>query len=101
MAGRPAYASVWLNDSYCPVIAVAGVADYDTFRGAIGSLPALAQVVSLLVSVVRSQWMKVAASSIAGSLSYESNMRGSADYRHDMAVVLCRRLLTKVLGGDQ
>jgi|GEM_PF-6255257 len=34
-------------------------------------------------------------------MTYESNMRGSADYRQDMAVVLCRRLLAKVLGGDQ
>lgn len=100
-ACQTAYDSLRLNETDFPVIAVAVSADAEDVRCAIGARPARAQVLCQSVSDVRRQGLEGAAEKMAGSLSYESNMRGSADYRHDMAVVLCRRLLTKVLGGDQ
>jgi putative selenate reductase FAD-binding subunit len=100
-ACQTAYDSLRLNETDFPVIAVAVSADAKDVRCAIGARPARAEVVSLPISDVRSQGLEGAAKQIAHSMTYESNMRGSADYRQDMAVVLCRRLLTKVLGGDQ
>ena len=42
-----------------------------------------------------------AAREVADSLSFEDNMRASRIYRHDMAMVLCRRLLLQTAGeGD-
>ena len=91
-ACQTAYDSLRLNETDFPVIAVAVSAD---------ARPARAEVVRLPAADVRRQGLEGAAKQIAHSMTYESNMRGSADYRQDMAVVLCRHLLAKVLGGDQ
>lgn len=100
-ACQTAYDSLRLNETDFPVIAVAVSADAENVRCAIGARPARAEVVRLPAADVRRQDLEGAAKQIAHSMTYESNMRGSADYRQDMAVVLCRRLLAKVLGGDQ
>ena len=100
-ACQTAYDSLRLNETDFPVIAVAVSADAENVRCAIGARPARAEVVRLPAADVRRQGLEGAAQQIAHSLTYESNMRGSADYRQDMAVVLCRRLLANVLGGDQ
>ena len=100
-ACQTAYDSLRLNETDFPVIAVAVSADAENVRCAIGARPARAEVVRLPAADVRRQGLEGAAKQIAHSMTYESNMRGSADYRQDMAVVLCRRLLAKVLGGDQ
>lgn len=100
-ACQTAYDSLRLNETDFPVIAVAVSADAQDVRCAIGARPGRAQVIGLPVDRVRRQGVEGVAESLADSVTYESNMRGSADYRHDMAVVLCRRLLKKVLGGDQ
>ena len=99
-AYQTAYASLRLNATDFPIIAAAASRDGEDVRCAVGARPARAEVVTLPLADVQQMGAAAAAEKIAGSLKYESNMRASAAYRRDMADVLCRRVLTKILGGD-
>ena len=98
--GRTAYASLRLNETDFPIIAVAVHVDEKDVRCAIGSRPARAEAVSLSVDTVQSLGYEKAGQQLADTMTYETNQRGSSEYRHDMAAVLCRRLLAKTMGDD-
>lgn len=55
---------------------------------------------SIPVDAVRTLGYEKAGQELAEKVKYETNLRGSAEYRHDMAVVLCRRLLAQTMGDD-
>lgn len=99
-ACQTAYASLRLNATDFPIIAVSASTDGENVRCAIGARPARAEVVTLPFADVQQLGAVAAAEKIAASMKYESNMRASEAYRRDMAEVLCRRVLTKILGGD-
>lgn len=98
--GSTAYASLRLNETDFPIIAVAVHAGEKDVRCAIGSRPARAEVMSLPVDTVKSLGYEKAGQELADTVTYETNQRGSSEYRHDMAAVLCRRLLAKTMGDD-
>lgn len=97
---QTAYASLRLNATDFPVIACAVSRAGEEIRCAIGARPARAQVLCTSRQAVKAMGAEAAARQWAGALTYQSNTRGSAEYRRDMAEVLSRRLLQKVLEED-
>ena len=96
-ARRTAYASLRLNATDFPIIACA-VSSTDTMvYSAIGARPMRAQVQAVAKQDVRVRGLEEAAQALADGMTYGTNTRGSAVYRHDMAAVLCRRLLKQTL----
>lgn len=93
-----AYASLRLNATDFPIIACAMSRHTDSLVCAVGAKPSRAQA-------VRIPWDRAVAlredeliDACVGAWKYETNMRGSAMYRQDMARVLCRRLWHTVKG---
>lgn len=99
-SGNTAYASLRLNETDFPIIAAAVHVDGKAVRCAIGSRPGRAEAMSLPVDTVKSLGYETAGRELAEKVKYETNLRGSSEYRHDMAVVLCRRLLAQTMGDD-
>lgn len=97
---KTAYESLRLNATDFPVIACAVSRAGDEVRCAIGARPARAQVLCTPLHEVKAMGAEETARQWAGALTYQSNMRGSAAYRQDMAEVLSRRLLMQVLEED-
>ena len=96
-ARRTAYASLRLNATDFPIIACA-VSSTDTMvYSAIGARPMRAQVQAVAKQDVRVRGLEETAQALADGMTYGTNTRGSAVYRHDMAAVLCRRLLKQTL----
>jgi CO/xanthine dehydrogenase FAD-binding subunit len=93
-----AYASLRLNATDFPVITCAVSSTEHHVYCAIGARPLRAEVQVLLKNDVRHDGISATAQVLTDSMGYGSNMRGSAEYRHDMAAVLCRRLLVQVMG---
>lgn len=94
---KTAYASLRLNETDFPVIACAVSATASEVRCAIGARPGRAKALFAAMEDVKAAGVEKTARQWADAMTYESTMRGSAEYRHDMAAVLCRRLLTNVL----
>ena len=92
-----AYASLRLNATDFPVLACAVSCTADEVRCAVGARPARAQVLCTSREEVERAGADETARQWADALTYQSNTRGSAEYRRDMAEVLCRRLLKQVL----
>jgi probable selenate reductase FAD-binding subunit len=100
-AGRgTAYASLRLNATDFPIIACAVSGSAEAVRCAIGARPSRAVVLRAVRQDAAAQGPAKMARQWADAVSYGSNMRGSAEYRRDMAEVLCRRLLERVMGAD-
>lgn len=97
---RTAYASIRLNATDFPIIACALSVTPDGGRFAVGARPMRAEVLPLSKGQLAPSAWDQTAQAAADFFTYESNMRGSAAYRHDMAAVLCRRLLAQT-GGDR
>ena len=93
---RTAYASLRLNATDFPVIACSVSCTADEVRCAVGARPARAQVLCVERKVAERIGIEETARQWADAMTYQSNTRGSAAYRRDMAEVLCRRLLTQV-----
>lgn len=99
-AGNTAYASLRLNETDFPIIAAAVRVEDGLVRCAVGARPARAQVMEMAVDAVNSLGFEKAGQQLADQVTYETNLRGSSEYRHDMAAVLCRRLLAQTIGAD-
>lgn len=99
---RTAYASLRLNATDFPVLACAVSRTADSVSCSVGARPMRAQVRCLPAGTgMTGEEAERAAREVADSLSFEDNMRASRIYRHDMAMVLCRRLLLQTAGeGD-
>ena len=89
-----AYASLRLNATDFPVLACAVSCTADEVRCA---RPARAKVLCAAREEAERVGAEETARQWADALTYQSNTRGSAEYRRDMAEVLCRRLLKQVL----
>lgn len=96
-ARRTAYASLRLNATDFPIIACAVSCTDTTVYSAIGARPMRAQVQVVAKQDVQTRGLDETAQALADGLTYGTNTRGSAAYRHDMAAVLCRRLLKQTL----
>lgn len=92
-----AYASLRLNATDFPVLACAVSCTADEVRCAVGARPARAKVLCAAREEAERVGAEETARQWADALTYQSNTRGSAEYRRDMAEVLCRRLLKQVL----
>lgn len=99
-SGQTAYASLRLNATDFPIIAAAVHVDGNEVRCSIGARPGRAEVMTLPVDTVKTLGCEKAGREFAEKVTYETNQRGSSEYRHDMAVVLCRRLLAQTMGDD-
>lgn len=99
-SGSTAYASLRLNATDFPIIAAAVHVAGEEVRCAIGARPARAEVMSLSADTVKSLGYEQAGQQLADMVTYETNLRGSSEYRHAMAAVLCRRLLAQTMGDD-
>lgn len=97
-ARHTAYASLRLNATDFPVIACAMSAYADGVTCAVGAKPSRAQAVHIPAGAVETMTEDEFLDACVESWKYETNMRGSATYRHDMARVLCRRLWNTVKG---
>lgn len=93
-----AYASLRLNATDFPIIACAMSATEHHVYCAIGSRPLRAELQVVPKDDVRRNGISATAQHLTDAMDYETNMRSSAEYRHDMAAVLCRRLLVQVMG---
>ena len=92
-----AYASLRLNATDFPVLACAVSCTAAEVRCAVGARPARAKVLCTARDEAERAGAEETARQWADALTYQSNTRGSAEYRRDMAEVLCRRLLKQVL----
>ena len=91
---RTAYTSLRLNATDFPILACSVVRTADTLLCAVGARPARAEVRSFDSTRGLTEADATAvATEVAASMNFEDNTRGSAAYRRDMAVELCRRLL--------
>lgn len=97
-AVQTAYASLRLNATDFPIIACAMARSDRDLTCAVGAKPSRAQAVTIPVETVQAMTEDELIKTCTGSWKYETNMRGSATYRHDMATVLCRRLWQTVKG---
>lgn len=92
-----AYASLRLNATDFPIICCAIAREGNQLYCAVGARPLRADVRMYDASALDSaEAIERLSHEIADSFKYDSNMRSSGQYRHDMAVVLCRRLLQSV-----
>ncbi|MCH4178824.1 MAG: FAD binding domain-containing protein [Megasphaera sp.] len=91
-----AYASLRLNTTDFPVIACAVSATENQVYVSIGARPQRAELQILPKADIGHEGLAATAQRLADGVTYGTNMRGSAAYRHDMAVVLCRRLLMQI-----
>ena len=99
-ARRTAYASLRLNATDFPIIACAVSCTDTMVYSAIGARPMRAQVQAAAKQDVLTHGLDKTAQTWADGLTYGTNTRGSAVYRHDMAGVLCRRVLKQTLEED-
>lgn len=91
---RTAYASLRLNATDFPVIACAVSRTAAGVCCSIGARPMRAAACRLPAGSGRTEEEAARlARDVADSLTFEDNLRAGAAYRHDMAAVLCRRLL--------
>lgn len=91
---RTAYTSLRLNATDFPILACSVVRTADTLLCAVGARPARAEVRAFEGTRGLTEADATAvATEVAASMNFEDNTRGSAAYRRDMAVELCRRLL--------
>lgn len=97
-AVRAAYESLRLNATDFPIIACAMAATATDLTCAVGAKPSRAQAVTIPAAAVQKMTEEELITTCTESWKYETNMRGSATYRHDMARVLCRRLWQTVKG---
>lgn len=95
---RTAYGTLRLNATDFPLITCAVSVTDKHVCCSIGARPKRAELQTLTKEEVQRAGILVTARKLADAMDYESNMRSSAEYRHDMAVVLCRRLLTQTMG---
>lgn len=94
-----AYASLRLNATDFPIICCAVSREEDRLYCAVGARPLRGDVRTYEAKSLEStDAIEKLAQDIADSFVYDSNMRGSSQYRHDMAAVLCRRLLHTIKG---
>lgn len=99
---RTAYTSLRLNATDFPVLSCAVSRIADGVYCSIGARPLRAEV--RVLAAGRGQTAadaEKAAREVAASLKFEDNMRASGEYRQDMAVVLCRRLLLQTAEEGQ
>lgn len=98
-AEQATYASLRLNATDFPIIACSMAAFSDGVSCAVGARPARARGIELPWEDIHTMSDDAVANVCADAYTYESNTRGSAQYRHDMAQVLCRRLWQNIRGG--
>lgn len=94
---RTDYASLRLNTTDFPIIACAVAVTDTAVYCAIGARPLRAQVQVVPKADVVAKGIEATAQALAEGVSYGDNTRGSAEYRHDMAIVLCKRLLSQTM----
>lgn len=92
-----AYASLRLNATDFPIISCAASCTDTMIYSAIGARPMRAQVMAVSKKDVQEKGLAHTAQTLAHSVTYGTNTRGSAEYRQDMAAVLCQRLLKQIL----
>lgn len=94
---KVAYDALRLSITDFPVINCAAAYSDAGIRCAIGARPERAELVAtgaeLLANGGSDEAIAAYAVQAADSLTFGSNLRGSAEYRKDMAVVLCKRVL--------